>query len=115
MATWRWLEDINFEHIFSILTALSDLFIMALADEATLCFSCLEFTKQKKALARSLYSSINRIYSRIFFDIILRVLPSSSTSSCFTNVCGPLNIPGFPHPTFGSINVMPHISGDGTD
>ncbi|KAH0852686.1 hypothetical protein HID58_093851, partial [Brassica napus] len=38
MATWLWLEDFGFEHIFSVIMALNDPLIAALANEAVLCF-----------------------------------------------------------------------------
>ncbi|KAG7588814.1 hypothetical protein ISN44_As07g011350 [Arabidopsis suecica] len=134
MATWLWLEDFGFGNIFSIITVFSDLLIVDLANEAVLCFQCLEsdqppndvnqiplterFMKNDislQILHKHRYTAITgiknfltTICSRIFSDILQRVLPPSSCSFV-TKLRHPLIIPGFPHPTFGSINVLPDI------
>ncbi|KAL9310675.1 hypothetical protein AtEden1_Chr1g0064611 [Arabidopsis thaliana] len=134
MATWLWFEDFGFGNIFSIITVFSDLLIVDLANEAVLCFRCLEsdqppndvsqiplterFMKNDISLQiihnhrytaiTGIKNFLTTICSRIFSDILQRVLPSSS-SSFITNLRHPLIIPGFPHPTFGSINVLPNI------
>ncbi|KAG7564535.1 hypothetical protein ISN44_As10g012990 [Arabidopsis suecica] len=131
MATWLWLEDFGFENIFSIILTLPDPLIVALANEAVSCFRCLYFNYppigqipltakyMKKNISlqiiyKNRYSAITGIKnflttvcSRIFTDILVRVLPSSSMPSFDTRLRQPLRIPGFPHPIFGSINVMP--------
>ncbi|XP_010412556.1 PREDICTED: uncharacterized protein LOC104698867 [Camelina sativa] len=134
MATWLWLEDFGFQNIFSIIVALADPLLVAFADEAVSCFQCLESTDPPNGLSqiplttqyfkndisielihKNRYSAItgiknflNTVCSRIFSDILQRVLPSSSSSSSSfgRRLRQPLSIPGFPHPTFGSINVM---------
>ncbi|XP_010453164.1 PREDICTED: uncharacterized protein LOC104735134 [Camelina sativa] len=132
MATWFWLEDFFSQNILSTILALSDPVVVALANEAVSCFQCLDSDEQPNDLNQipltaelmsvdiSLpiiykyrYSAITGIKnflttvcSRIFSDILQRVLPSSSSYSFFTRLRHPLIIPGFPHPTFGSINVI---------
>ncbi|KAH0853851.1 hypothetical protein HID58_092809, partial [Brassica napus] len=130
MATWLWLEDFGFEHIFSVIMALNDPLIAALANEAVLCFRCLESEEPPNGFSQipvtaefmdislqiiyqNRYSAITGIKnflttvcSRIFSDIVQQVLPSSY----ITSHNQPLIIPGFPHPTFGSINVMPSVA-----
>ncbi|KAG2325313.1 hypothetical protein Bca4012_039807 [Brassica carinata] len=130
MATWLWLEDFGFEQIFSVIMALDDPFIADLANEAVLCFRCLESKDapndfcQIPVTAELMDISLQIIYqnrytaiagiknflttvcSRIFSDIIQQVLPPSYIHSHNQ----PLIIPGFPHPTFGSINVMPSVA-----
>lgn len=134
IATWLWLEDFGFGNIFSIILSQPDPLIEALANEAVSCFQCLDFTEPPnsfnqipltakymkknislKIIYKNRYSAIigiknflTTICSRIFSDILQRVLPSSSLSSFNTRLRQPLSIPGFPHPTFGSINVMPN-------
>lgn len=127
MATWLWLEDAGFEHIFSVIMALNDQLIADLANEAVLCFQCLESEEAPNGLSKipmtakfmdislqiiyqNRYSAITGIKnflttvcSRIFSDILQQVLPFAYITS------QPLIIPGFPHPTFGSINVIPCV------
>ncbi|KAL1197294.1 hypothetical protein V5N11_019106 [Cardamine amara subsp. amara] len=139
IATWLWLEDLGFENIFSTILALTDPLIASLANEAVSCFQCLDsneppngfnqiplttrYTEERISLQiiyKQRYSAIigikyflTTICSRIFSDILQQVLPSSSLSSFDASLRHPLIIPGFPHPTFGSINVMPNdIDGD---
>ncbi|CAD5324910.1 unnamed protein product [Arabidopsis thaliana] len=132
MATWLWLEDFGFENIFSIILTLTDPLIAGLAYEAVSCFQCLslnnppigripltaKYLKNNISLQmiyKNRYSAITGIKNflttvctRIFTDILLRVLPPSSMSSFDARLRQPLQIPGFPHPIFGSINVMPN-------
>ncbi|EOA19578.1 hypothetical protein CARUB_v10002669mg [Capsella rubella] len=135
MATWFWLEDFFSQNIISTMLAFSDPVIVALANEAVLCFQCLDFAQQPndfsqipltaevmtkdislQIIYKHRYSAITGIKnflttvcSRVFSDILQQVLPSSSSYSFITKLRHPLIIPGFPHPTFGSINVMPDI------
>ncbi|ESQ41074.1 hypothetical protein EUTSA_v10015649mg [Eutrema salsugineum] len=140
MATWFWLEDFGFENIFSIIMALPDPLIAAFANEAVLCFRCLDSSEPPNGLNRipltvrfmkkdisllmiykhrytaiaGIKNFLNTVCSRIFSDILQQVLPpsSSSVSSSFvTRLRYPLNIPGFPDQTFGSINVMSDVFG----
>ncbi|VVB14042.1 unnamed protein product [Arabis nemorensis] len=135
MATWLWLEDFGYENILSTIVALTDPLILALANEAISCFQCLDSKDPPKdfnqiPLTTDLmknYISLPIIYkhrytaitgiknfltiicSRIFSDILQKVLPCSSSYSFVTRYRRPLIIPGFPHPTFGSINVLPDV------
>ncbi|KAF2592378.1 hypothetical protein F2Q70_00043577 [Brassica cretica] len=103
---------------------------MTLANEAVLCFRCLESEEAPNGFSQipvtaefmdislqiiyqNRYSAITGIKnflttvcSRIFSDIVQQVIPSSY----ITSHNQPLIIPGFPHPTFGSINVMPSVA-----
>ncbi|CAH8281754.1 unnamed protein product [Eruca vesicaria subsp. sativa] len=45
--------------------------------------------------------------SRIFTDILTQVVPYTPPPYSVSGLQHPLMIPGFPHPTFGNINVMP--------
>lgn len=139
MATWFWLEDFLSQNFLSTILAFSDPVVVALANEAVLCFQCLDSAKQPsdfnqipltaelmtkdislQIIYKHRYSAITGIKnflttvcSRIFSDILQRVLPSSSSYSFVTRLRHPLIIPGFPHPTFGSINVFPdNVFGD---
>ncbi|KAF8107077.1 hypothetical protein N665_0127s0024 [Sinapis alba] len=127
MATWLWLEDFGFEHIFAVIMSVNDPLVAALANEAVLCIRCLESEEAPDGFSQipvtaefmdislqliyqNRYTAItgiknflNTVCSRIFSDILQQVLPSSY----ITSHNQPLIIPGFPHPTFGSINVMP--------
>ncbi|CAA7039729.1 unnamed protein product [Microthlaspi erraticum] len=132
MATWFWLEDFWYGNIMSIVYALPDPVVEALVDEAVSCFQCVDsneppysFNKipltakllKKDISLLSIYKHrytaiagiknfLTTICSRVFSDILQQVVPYSSP--CFVNkFLHPLIIPGFPHPTFGSINVMP--------
>ncbi|EOA24483.1 hypothetical protein CARUB_v10017740mg [Capsella rubella] len=132
IATWLWLEDFGFENIFSIILALPDPLLAALSYEAVSCFRCLDSSDPRNGfykipltkkylkgnmslqlIQQNRYSAtigiknfLNTVCSRIFSDILQRVLPSSSSTSFGTRFRQPLSIPGFPHPIFGSINVM---------
>ncbi|CAN7104581.1 unnamed protein product [Brassica rapa subsp. narinosa] len=118
MATWLWLEDFGFEHIFSVIMALNDPLIAALANEAVLCFRCLESEEPPNGFSQIPVTAE-------FMDISLQIIYQNRYSAItgiknfLTTVCSrifsdivqqPLNIPGFPHPTFGSINVMPSVA-----
>ncbi|KAG7554892.1 hypothetical protein ISN44_As11g010920 [Arabidopsis suecica] len=135
MATWFWLEDFFSQNILSTILALSDPVIVALANEAVLCFQCLDssekpndfnhipltaellakdislqiFHKHRYSAIAGIKNFLTTVCSRIFSDILQQALPSSSSYTFVTRFRHPLIIPGFPHPTFGSINVMPDI------
>ncbi|VVB14043.1 unnamed protein product [Arabis nemorensis] len=137
VATWLWLEDFGYENIFSIIMAFTDPLILALANEAISCYQCLDFDELPKKfeeipltaeimrkdislliIYKYRYTAITgiknfltTICSRIFSDILQQILPCSSPYTFVTRFRCPLIIPGFPHPTFGSINVMPDVVG----
>ncbi|CAN8232809.1 unnamed protein product [Cochlearia groenlandica] len=132
MATWLWLEDFGFGHILPTIMTLSDPLISAFAKEAVFCFECLAspnppngFTRipltatfatkeiSLKIIYKHRYTAITGIKnflktvcSRIFSDILQRVLLSPMSSSFTNSFNHPLTIPGFPHPIFGNINVI---------
>ncbi|XP_010541599.1 PREDICTED: uncharacterized protein LOC104815016 [Tarenaya hassleriana] len=131
MATWLWLEDKGFPAIIPKLLAFSDSIIDAIADEAVSSFRCLESSvppigsgllplttrlmsreitlhmiyDQRYTAISGIKSFLATVCSRIFSDILQRILPSSS----FISIHLPLIIPGFPHPTFGHVTVMPNF------
>lgn len=133
MATWFWLEDFWYGNIISAAFALPDPVVEALVDEAVSCFKCVDsvdppcsFKKipltaklmKKDISLSSIYKHrytaivgiknfLTTICSRIFSDILQQVLPYPSSYLVNKLPHHPLIIPGFPHPTFGSINVMP--------
>ncbi|GLT25352.1 hypothetical protein SLA2020_004860 [Shorea laevis] len=136
MATWLWLEEKGYPNIIVKMARLPDPLVDALADEAALCLSVLgstnpsippngglplhtrvmennitlHFVLQNKFTAISgIKNFLNTICARIFTDILQRVLGSPS----LVTPNNPLNVPGFPHPLFGSVTIMPRaISND---
>ncbi|WZZ22633.1 hypothetical protein YC2023_124020 [Brassica napus] len=139
MATWFWLENFGFEDIFATIFALPDRLIASLANEAVSCFRCIESSDppngfdqipltsrylQKQISLSMIYkyrytaiagikTFLNTICSRIFSDILAQVLPYSSPPYFVPGFHPSLIIPGFPHPTFGNINVMRPDLGSG--
>ncbi|XP_062021349.1 uncharacterized protein LOC133737891 [Rosa rugosa] len=58
---------------------------------------------------------LTNICARIFTDILQRVLPGTNPIlSQFTHPQQPLVIPGFPHPVFGALNIIPGFVADFT-
>ncbi|XP_004292992.1 PREDICTED: uncharacterized protein LOC101298393 [Fragaria vesca subsp. vesca] len=58
---------------------------------------------------------LTNVCARIFTDILQRVLPGANPIlSQFIHPQQPLVIPGFPHPVFGALNVMPKFVTDFT-
>ncbi|RID42359.1 LOW QUALITY PROTEIN: hypothetical protein BRARA_J02248 [Brassica rapa] len=141
MATWFWLENFGFEDIFATIFALPDRLIASLANEAVSCFRCIESSDppngfdqipltsrylQKQISLSMIYkyrytaiagikTFLNTICSRIFSDILAQVLPYSSPPYFVPGFHPSLIIPGFPHPTFGNINVMRPDLGSGVN
>ncbi|GLT43622.1 hypothetical protein SLA2020_175600 [Shorea laevis] len=136
MATWLWLEDRGYPNIIVKMVRLSDPLVDALADEAASCLSVLGstnpsippngglplharvmekeitlhvFNQNKFTAISGIKNFLNTVCARIFTDILQRVL--GSPSQVIPN--SPLNVPGFPHPLFGAVAIMPRaISND---
>ncbi|KAH0922529.1 hypothetical protein HID58_022547 [Brassica napus] len=132
MATWFWLENFGFEDILAIIFALPDRIIASFANEAVSCFRCIESSdppngfdqipltsqylqnhislpmiyKHRYTAIAGIKTFLNTICSRIFSDILAQVIPYSSPPYFVPRFHPSLIIPGFPHPTFGNINVM---------
>ena len=132
MATWFWLENFGFEDIFATIFPLPDRLIASFANEAVSCFRCIESSdppngfdqipltsqylqnhvslpmiyKHRYTAIAGIKTFLNTICSRIFSDILAQVLPYSSPPYFVPGFHPSLIIPGFPHPSFGKINVM---------
>lgn len=132
MATWFWLESFGFENIFSTISDLPDQLITPFADEAVSCFRCIEspdppivfnqipltsshmqqhislpmIYKHRYTAIAGIKTFLTTICSRIFSDILTQILPYSPPPCFLPGFHHSLIIPGFPHPTFGHINVM---------
>ncbi|XP_010667090.1 uncharacterized protein LOC104884180 [Beta vulgaris subsp. vulgaris] len=127
MALWLWLEDAKHCEIISKLTRLSNNLLDAIANEATLCLNCLKskspttqggslhlmsrvideeislktISLMKYTAISGLKAFLNEVCAWIFSDILLQILPIPSN----WNITTPLYIPGFPHPTFGALEI----------
>ncbi|RAL52838.1 hypothetical protein DM860_007606 [Cuscuta australis] len=136
MAFWLWLEDLDFPGVIDKMLALSDSTVNALADEAAACLKRLESSKPNqnprvsdegndmpltsivmgRAISSKLFcpnkftaisgikSFLNKVCAIVFADILEQVLPDGS---CWASPDSSIPVPGFPHPTFGSIAVVP--------
>ncbi|CAH8281951.1 unnamed protein product [Eruca vesicaria subsp. sativa] len=137
MSTWFWLESFGYDDIFPTISALPDQLITPFANEAVTCFQCLESPEPPNEsndlinqipltssylekdislpfIYKNRYTAIAGIKtflttncSRIFTDILTQVVPYTPPPYNVSGIQYPLMIPGFPHPTFGNINVMP--------
>ncbi|KAL9240772.1 hypothetical protein vseg_014954 [Gypsophila vaccaria] len=129
MALWLWLEDANKSEIISKLTNLSNNMLDLVANEASLYINCLKSKTipphggtlikmtgimgkeiNMKTISETKYTTISGVKAFLtnvcawsFTDILLQVLPTPSTLNPNT----PLKIPGFPHPTFGTLEIYP--------
>ncbi|KAK9725417.1 hypothetical protein RND81_05G142000 [Saponaria officinalis] len=129
MALWLWLEDANKCKIISKLTSLSNNILDTIANEASLCINYLKSKTptlhggtlnhmtsimgkniNMKTLLETKYTTISGVKAYLsdvcawcFTDILLQVLPTPSNLNPNT----PLKIPGFPHPTFGTLEIYP--------
>ncbi|KAF2303853.1 hypothetical protein GH714_023868 [Hevea brasiliensis] len=127
-ATWLWLEEKGYPNMVVKMVDLSDALVNALADEAVLCLKCLEsntfpvllnggipltarimeknislemFHHNKFSAISGIKNFLTTVCARIFTDILQRVLATTSILN------QPLIIPGFPHPLFGSVSIVP--------
>ncbi|KAL3497392.1 hypothetical protein ACH5RR_040124 [Cinchona calisaya] len=128
MALWMSLEHRNSTYIVKELIKLSNVTLNGLAEEAVSCLMCLEsktplefrdadipltaiimgkkicsitFYENKFSFICCMKAFLNNVCSYIFTDILARIYPFCT----FMN--HPMIIPGFPHPTYGSITIIP--------
>ncbi|OAY27373.1 uncharacterized protein LOC110603318 [Manihot esculenta] len=132
MATWLWLEEKGYPNVVVKMVDLSDALVNAVADEAVLCLKCLEsnslplllnggipltarimeknislemFHHNKFSAISGIKNFLTTVCARIFTDILQRVLATTSSAQSVPNQ--PLIIPGFPHPLFGGLAIVP--------
>ncbi|XP_050217828.1 uncharacterized protein LOC126668688 [Mercurialis annua] len=133
MALWLWLEEKGYPNMIVKMRSLSNLLLNALADEAVLCLKCLKantfpmsspniqsssnipltarileknisleiFYHNKFVAISGIKNFLNTVCSKIFTDILQLVLAAENGPSPF------LAIPGFPHPIFGNVTIIP--------
>ncbi|VFQ60755.1 unnamed protein product [Cuscuta campestris] len=133
MAFWLWLEDLDFPGVIDKMLALSDSTVNALADEAAACLKRLEpgkpsrnprapddmpitsvvmgraissklFCPNKFTTISGIKSFLNKVCAIVFADILEQVLPGGTRR---VGADSSIPVPGFPHPTFGPIAVVP--------
>ncbi|WCJ30264.1 hypothetical protein M5689_011834 [Euphorbia peplus] len=129
MALWLWMEERGYPNIIMKLPRISDVLVNAIADEASLCLKVLEantlpilphggipltarvmernislemFYHNKFSAITGVKIFLNSVCSRIFTDILQIALGKKNSGAT-----QPLVIPGFPHPVFGSVNIVP--------
>ncbi|PSS11152.1 Cytochrome c oxidase subunit 1-beta like [Actinidia chinensis var. chinensis] len=134
MALWLWLEEKRFPNIIVKMLGLGDILVYALADEAASCLQALESYRSPSIVpldgGMPLTSAImgrtisfqmiqqikftaiaeiklflNNVCAFIFTDILQVVLGSPPVAIAISSQ--PLVIPGFPHPIFGPLTIIP--------
>lgn len=130
MALWLWLEEKGYLNIIVKMVPFPDAIVNALAEEVVLCLKCLEditttpshglvlplttrvlgqeislqtFAQNRFTIIRRIKTILKNVCSRVFTDILQLVLPGSSQMINFGHS---LVVPGFPHPVFGSLNIV---------
>lgn len=129
MALWMCLESLDLPYIIQKIAYLPNGMLSALAEEAVASLLCMElndppmfpdgslplttvivgrrmtldiFYDNKFTLICSIKYFLNNVCANIFTDILVhRIYPSMA----IFNV--PLLIPGFPHPTYGPVTIIP--------
>ncbi|KAJ8751635.1 hypothetical protein K2173_025791 [Erythroxylum novogranatense] len=131
VATWLWLEDVGYPNIIVKMADLLNSVVNALADEAVLALKCLEsntfprltggglsltsrlmdknislgmFVQNKFTAISGIKNFLNTVCSRIFTDILQHVIAGKSA---VMSIGQPLLVPGFPHPVFGNVIILP--------
>lgn len=134
MATWLWLEERGFPNIVFKMLKLSDRMVDVLADEAVSCFKCLEsnspsssmlanggiilftsrlmekpislqmFLQNRFTAISGIKNYLITVCARVFTDILQAVLGTTPLQAIRNQS---LVIPGFPHPLFGGVAVVP--------
>ncbi|XP_016449808.1 uncharacterized protein LOC107774697 [Nicotiana tabacum] len=125
MAMWLWLEDVHYPSIIEKMVKLPDEIANNLAEEGATCLKWLEskvplgpndagdmpftaiilkrtvsfttFYQQRFTMISGIKTFLNKVCAIIFADILQHILPGQHI----------IPIPGFPHPTFGAITVVP--------
>ena len=131
MALWLWLEEIGYPNIVPKILKLPDAIVNAMANEAVLCLKCLcsdttppdllygnlpfstksmEMEISPHIFFQNRFTSIsgikkllNSVCSWAFTDILVQVLPSSTSQ---VRLNQPLAVPDFPHPVFGDVTIV---------
>ncbi|XP_021912506.1 uncharacterized protein LOC110826213 [Carica papaya] len=137
LAFWFWLEEKHIPDLVYKMRSIPDHVVDLLADEAAACIKSLESNnppspvadggmpltdkffgtdmsfvsiyQQKYAAVTGIKNFLGSVCSRIFPDILHLVLGNR----CFVSLNQSLVIPGFPHPTFGAVHVMPRACDNG--
>lgn len=131
MATWLWLEEMGFPNIITKLMNLTDPMVNMLADEVASCLNSFQtnntqtvanialpftsrimereislqiFLQNRFQAISGIKNFLNTVCARIFTDILQRVLGMSSQVILNNHS---LIIPGFPHPIFGTLTIVP--------
>ncbi|CAH9086898.1 unnamed protein product [Cuscuta europaea] len=134
MAFWLWLEDIDFPSITQRMGNFPPAMVNNLAREAARCLrildprtrpeayrdddmplssrvierpiSTIHFQTTKFSAITGIKTILTKVVAIVFVDILEQVLPSSGRRRP-ANPPPPLQIPGFPHPVFGRVEVVP--------
>lgn len=128
MATWLWLEEIGFPNVITTVISLTNDLVNYMVDEAVVCYNYLAsdppmvldrgmfitsgimhrpislqilYTNRFTAIT-GIKNILKMVCARIFTDILQDVL-----RPLYNIPTQPLVIPGFPHPVYGDITVMP--------
>ncbi|CAL5205022.1 unnamed protein product [Lathyrus oleraceus] len=135
MALWLWLENLGYPSLILKLVSCHRGLINDVAQEAVSCLDCLElenfpipndgglfitrilmgrkislhlFKYKRFTIITGIKNVLNKICSRIFNDILLHVLGSSSVCRLLLHYPYRLVIvPGFPHKVFGEFTISP--------
>ncbi|XP_022132182.1 uncharacterized protein LOC111005103, partial [Momordica charantia] len=130
VSLWLWLEEQGFTNFIFRIMPLSNPLLNALANEAVLCLGCLDssnhggrphptvlpitstaagkeipvqmFVQNRFRAISGVKYFLTNVCARVFADILEAVLGGTDSQSNEG-----LIIDGFPHPTFGSIAVVP--------
>ncbi|KAM3309080.1 hypothetical protein P3S67_010824 [Capsicum chacoense] len=130
LAMWLWFEG-HFPSIIDKMVKLPNDLVNKLAKEGATCLKWLEskvppvpneagdmpftsiimkrtvsfnfFYQQRFTMISGIKTLLNKVCVIIFADILHRIIPGQSR----IHLNSPIPIPGFPHPTFGAITVVP--------
>ncbi|CAN4101566.1 unnamed protein product [Withania somnifera] len=130
VAMWLWFEE-HFPRIIDKMVNLPNELVSKLADEGATCLKWLEskvppvsndagdmpltatilkrtvsfntFYQQRFTMISGIKTFLNKVCAIIFADILHQIMPGQSRIL----LNSPIPIPGFPHPTFGAIIVVP--------
>ncbi|XP_060174333.1 uncharacterized protein LOC132605037 [Lycium barbarum] len=131
LAMWLWLEEVRFPSLIDKMVKLPDGIVIKLAEEGATCLKWLEskvppvptdvgdmpsttiilkrnisfnmFYQQRFTMISGIKTLLNKVCAIIFTDILHQIMPGKSR----VVLNSPIPIPGFPHPTYGAITVVP--------
>ncbi|MCD7467344.1 hypothetical protein HAX54_004751 [Datura stramonium] len=131
LAMWLWFEEEHFPSIIDKMVKLPNEVVNKLAEEGAACLKWVEskvppvpndagdmpltaillqrtvsfssFYQQRFTMISGIKAFLNKVCAIIFADILHQTLPGKSR----IHLNSPIPVPGFPHPTFGSITVVP--------